>query len=249
MIKINEIRKSFGKQEVLKGIDLEIRQGRIVGLLGPNGSGKTTLMKTILGLVIPDKGEIYVDGESIKNNWNYREKIGYMPQIAHFPENLKVKELIGLVKKMREGTGYEQPLIDLFELTPFMNKKLRTLSGGTRQKVNATLAMMFDPPILIFDEPTVGLDPYSRIQFKNYVRKEKEKGKTILITTHILSEIEELADEVIFILEGKVYFYGSPVELKLTHECETLEEAIASITRKHIYDMNHKDLVMNQVNS
>lgn len=248
MIRIDQIKKSFGKQNILKGIDLEIKPGRIVGLLGPNGSGKTTLMKTILGLVIPTSGQIFVAGENIHNNWHYREKIGYMPQIAHFPENLKVKELIKLVKKMRKDTANEQTLIDLFELSPFLDKKLRNLSGGTRQKVNATLALMFDQPYRIFDEPTVGLDPYSRLQFKNHIKQERENGKTVLITTHILSEIEEIADEVVFILEGKVYFHGNPGELKIKHNAESLEAAIASITRQRIYDINKKDVVLNVVN-
>lgn len=236
MISVKNIYKSFGKHEVLKGIDLNIGEGKIVGLLGPNGSGKTTLMKSILGLILPGKGEILVDGGNIKNAWSYREKIGYMPQIARFPENLTVRELIKLIENMRNQKGFQkEELIEIFELQPFMKNKLRNLSGGTRQKVNALLALMFDAPILVFDEPTVGLDPYSRIQFKKYVKAEKEKGKSILMTTHVLSEIEELADEIVFILEGKVYFQGTLEDLKLTHDSHNLEEAIAKITKKEAY--------------
>lgn len=237
MITVNKVKKTFGKQTILRGIDVTIPEGKVVGLLGPNGSGKTTLMKSIVGLVIPDSGEIVVDGQSVKQHWDYREKIGYMPQIARFPENLTVKEVIELIKTLRREKGNEEPLIKLFGLQDFLLKKLRNLSGGTRQKVNATLALMFDVPVYIFDEPTVGLDPYSRLQFKQYVKKQREKGKTIVLTTHILNEIEELADEIILIMEGMVYFQGSLVELKIMHDSHHLEEALAKITKKQVYEV------------
>lgn len=237
MITVNKVKKTFGKQTVLRGIDVTIPEGKVVGLLGPNGSGKTTLMKSMVGLVIPDSGEIVVDGQRVKRHWDYREKIGYMPQIARFPENLTVKEVIALIKNLRREKGNEEPLIELFGLQEFLHKKLRNLSGGTRQKVNATLALMFDVPIYIFDEPTVGLDPYSRLQFKQYVKKQREKGKTIVLTTHILNEIEELADEIILIMEGKVYFQGSLVELQILHDSHHLEEALAKITKKQVYEV------------
>lgn len=232
MITIHKVTKTFGKQTVLKALDVVIPAGKVVGLLGSNGSGKTTLLKSILGLVIPDSGEIIVDGQSVKRHWEYREKIGYMPQIARFPENLTVNEIIRLIKTLRKEPAQEEPLIQLFGLSAFLSKKLRYLSGGTRQKVNATLALMFDVPVYIFDEPTVGLDPYSRLQFKQYVWKQRQAGKTILLTTHMLNEVEELADEIILIQEGKVYFQGSLLELKIVHESQNLEEAIAKITRK-----------------
>ena len=215
MIEIKELYKKFGENEVLKGIDLSIGRGGIFSVLGPNGSGKTTLIKCILGMVLPDSGAISIDGNSIKNHYKYRNNIDYLPQIANFPGNLKVSELIAMIKDLRASpTSMEEDLIELFKLRPFLNKKLGNLSGGTKQKVNLVLAFMFDGPILILDEPTNGLDPISHLRLKNLINSEKEKGKTILITSHILSFVEQVADEIVFLLEGKIYFKGSIPKLK-----------------------------------
>ncbi|MEM0517172.1 MULTISPECIES: ABC transporter ATP-binding protein [Aequorivita] len=230
MIEIRDLYKKFGKNEVLKGIDLAIKEGGIFSILGPNGSGKTTLIKAILGMVLPDSGEIFINGKSLRNNFKYREKIDYLPQIANFPGNLKVNELIAMIKDLRasEATKDEE-LIELFKLQPFLNKRLVNLSGGTKQKVNLVLTFMFDSPLIILDEPTSGLDPISHLRLKNLIFAEKEKGKTILVTSHILSFVEEIADEIVFLLEGKIYFKGSIPELKAKTEQPDFEHAIASI--------------------
>ncbi|WP_020532858.1 ABC transporter ATP-binding protein [Flexithrix dorotheae] len=229
MIQINNLHKSFGKLDVLRGLELTIDSGKTVAILGPNGSGKTTMIKSILGLVIPQKGEILVNGNSVKNNWTYREEISYLPQIARFPENLKVKELIKMVQDLRKTLSDPEPLISLFGLEKFLDKSLRTLSGGTRQKVNVVLAFMFDSPIIIMDEPTVGLDPIAMIKLKKLIKEEQAKGKTILITTHIMSVVEELVEEIIYILEGKIYFRKSLAELNGTVKKIGLEGVIAEI--------------------
>ena len=230
MIEIKDLYKKFGKNEVLKGIDLSIKEGGIFSILGPNGSGKTTLIKAILGMVLPDSGEIFINGKSLKNNFKYREEIDYLPQIANFPGNLKVNELIDMIKDLRasEATKDEE-LIELFKLQPFLNKRLVNLSGGTKQKVNLVLTFMFDSPLIILDEPTSGLDPISHLRLKNLIFSEKEKGKTILVTSHILSFVEEIADEIVFLLEGKIYFKGTIPELKSKTEQPDFEHAIASI--------------------
>ncbi|AFL79666.1 ABC-type multidrug transport system, ATPase component [Aequorivita sublithincola DSM 14238] len=230
MIEIKDLYKKFGKNEVLKGIDLSIKEGGIFSILGPNGSGKTTLIKAILGMVLPDSGEIFINDKSLKNNFKYREKIDYLPQIANFPGNLKVNELIDMIKDLRasEATKDEE-LIELFKLQPFLNKRLVNLSGGTKQKVNLVLTFMFDSPLIILDEPTSGLDPISHLRLKNLIFSEKEKGKTILVTSHILSFVEEIADEIVFLLEGKIYFKGTIPELKSKTEQPDFEHAIASI--------------------
>lgn len=230
MIEINDLHKKFGKNEVLKGIDLSIDEGGIFCILGPNGSGKTTLIKCMLGMVIPDSGKITIRDEVIKNNYKYRERIDYLPQIARFPGNLKVKEIIAMIKDLRASkTKKEQELIELFKLQPFLNKRLDNLSGGTKQKVNLVLAFMFDSPLIILDEPTSGLDPISHLRLKNLIFAEKKKGKTILVTSHILSFVEDIADEIVFLLEGEIYFKGSINELKTKTEQPDFEHAIASI--------------------
>lgn len=230
MIEIKKLYKKFGKNEVLKDLDLSINQGGIFAVLGPNGSGKTTLIKSILGMVIPQSGSIKLNGNTIKKDWKYRKDIDYLPQIANFPNNLSVKELIKMIKDLRDSnTNNEQALIELFRLEPFLNKKLGNLSGGTKQKVNLVLTFMFDSPLVILDEPTTGLDPISLIRLKDLITKEKEKGKTILITSHIMSFVEEVADEIVFLLEGKIYFKGTISELKTKTEQPDFEHAIASI--------------------
>lgn len=230
MIEVKNLHKKFGKNEVLKGIDLTINEGGIFSILGPNGSGKTTLIKSILGMVLPDSGEIFINGKSLKNDFKYRDKIDYLPQIANFPGNLKVNELIAMIKDLRAGkTTNDEELIELFKLQPFLDKRLVNLSGGTKQKVNLVLTFMFDSPLIILDEPTSGLDPISHLRLKNLIFSEKEKGKTILVTSHILSFVEEIADEIVFILEGKIYFKGTIPELKSKTDQVDFEHAIASI--------------------
>ena len=229
MVSIQNLHKRFNKNIVLSGVNLEINKGGIFAVLGPNGSGKTTLIKSILGMVIPNKGEIEVLGENIKKSSNYRHKIDYLPQIANFPSNLKVRELIRMIKDLRGKTNDDARLIELFTLEPFLNKKLGNLSGGTKQKVNIVLAFMFDSPLIILDEPTTGLDPISLIRLKELIQVEKENGKTILITSHIMSFVEEVSDEIVFLLEGEIYFKGTINELKTKTNQPDFEHAIASI--------------------
>lgn len=232
MIEIKGIRKSFGKLEVLKGFDFSLTQGKITAVLGPNGSGKTTLIKSILGLVLPSTGEIFINGKAISNDWLYRKEIGYLPQIARFPENLKVMEIFKLIEEVRSEKGNYSDLIDQFDLKDFLNKKLRQLSGGTRQKVNIVLTFMFDCPLYILDEPTAGLDPIALIRLKELIQRKREEGKTFLVTTHIMSLVEELADELIFLLEGQIYFKGTFTQMLKAEKEESLEKAIANILKK-----------------
>ena len=234
MVTIQNLHKKFNKNVVLSGVNLDINAGGIFAVLGPNGSGKTTLIKSILGMVIPNKGNINVLGNNIKNNSNYRNQIDYLPQIANFPSNLKVRELIKMIKDLRGNTTKESDLIKLFKLEPFLDKKLGNLSGGTKQKVNIVLTFMFDSPLIILDEPTTGLDPISLIRLKELIQKEKAKGKTILITSHIMGFVEEVSDEIVFLLEGKIYFKGSISDLKIKTNQPDFEHAIASIlTNNH----------------
>jgi Cu-processing system ATP-binding protein len=230
MIRLEHIYKKFGRNEVLKGVDLNIPEGGIYAILGPNGSGKTTLIKSILGLVIPDKGGIEIQGKPVKGEWKYREEINYLPQIANFPGNIRVKELIDMIKDLRQKPGKETSLIELFGLDYFLDKKLANLSGGTKQKVNLVLTFMFDSPVIVLDEPTSGLDPASMIALKKLIQKERLAGKTFLITTHIMHFVEEIADHVVYLLEGQVYFNGTLTGLLEKTEQKDLEHAIAAIT-------------------
>lgn len=233
MIWIRNLSKSFGALRVLDNVSVAVREGAVTAVLGPNASGKSTLIKCILGLVSPDGGEIFVDDESIANRWRYRTKLGYMPQTAKFPDNLTVGEVFSMVKDIRgcdhRGVFLDEELYESFELPAVTRRRLGTLSGGTRQKVNAAIAFLFSPQVLVLDEPTVGLDPLSAAVFKDKVRKERIAGKTVMLTSHLVGEVEELADHVVFMLEGRPRFDGPVDELKrLTSETK-LERAIVRL--------------------
>lgn len=235
MISVEGLRKSFGKNEALRGADLTIPAGRITALVGPNGSGKTTLIKTILGLVRPDGGRVMVGDHSLNGDWRYRDRVGYMPQIPPLPENLTAAELFRMLQDLRKSDrGPDSELLEQFDLTPQLEKPLRTLSGGTRQKVNAVMAFMFEPELLILDEPTAGLDPIASGHLKTRIRRERDAGRTFIITSHVLSEVQELADSVAFLLEGTVRFNGTARRLLEDTGVERLEEAVAELMRKEV---------------
>lgn len=231
MIQLNNISKSFGKVKVLDELQLELLKGQSIALIGPNGSGKTTLIKSLLGLVVPSTGEIHINGINTKGTWMHRSNIGYMPQIGRYPDNITVMQLFEMIKEIRKGTysKLDEELFHSFDIIKFENKTMRSLSGGMRQKVSACLAFLFDPEILILDEPTAGLDPISSEILKEKVKKELNKGKLVLITSHILSDLEELTDEIIYLNEGKIVFFKKVEELKAETETGNLSKAIARI--------------------
>ena len=229
MLHIKHLNKTFNRNKVLKEIDATFSAGKITAILGPNGSGKTTLIKCVLGMVIPESGEIGIQGKNINNTWEYRKDIAYLSQIAHFPENLKVREIFSLLQDIRGKAPKLDTLVAKFNLAPFVDQKLSSLSGGTRQKVNLVQALMFDSPILILDEPTNGLDPITVVQLKEYIREEKTKGKTILLTSHIMQFVEGCADDLVFLLEGRVHFNGALADLLAAYRTSDLEFAIAQM--------------------
>jgi Cu-processing system ATP-binding protein len=230
LIILSELHKSFGKLDVLKSIDLEMQDGNVYAIVGPNASGKTTLIKSILGLVKPDKGTIEINGEKINGNYGYRANLGYMPQSARFPENLTVREILRMVRDLRGNPEHsDNDLLEKFKLEDEMNKAIKNLSGGTRQKVSAIIAFLFKPQTLILDEPTAGLDPNASSILKDKILFECNKGKTFILTSHIMSEVEELASQIIFLLDGKVYFKGSIDSFQKHTQEQKLERAIAAM--------------------
>jgi len=242
MISIKKVNKSFGKLSVLKNVELDLSMGRSYALVGPNGSGKTTLIKSILGLVIPSSGEIIFDNKSIAKDWKYREQIGYMPQIGRYPENMTIGQLIDMMKNIRKNPSeVDDSLIDQFKLYKFYDKRMHTLSGGTRQKVSAALAFLFNPAVLILDEPTAGLDPISVELLKEKILEEKAKGKLLIISSHILSDLDELTTEMVYIYEGKVHYNNSIESLKEETQEKKLGKAIATmIGQKQLIDSINK---------
>ncbi|GAB4413906.1 MAG: ABC transporter ATP-binding protein [Bacteroidia bacterium] len=229
MIQIRDLFKRYGRQDVLRGVSLDLREPGIYAVLGPNGSGKTTLIKCLLGMVLPQRGTLALDGQDIHRQWRYRGQIGYLPQVTRFPENLTVRELLRFVQSLRRETAQADPLIERFGLAPYLGKRMGTLSGGTRQKVNLVLAFMYDCPVYVLDEPSAGLDPVALLQLKALIREARAAGKHILITTHIMTLVEDLADEIVFLLDGQIYFRGSLADLLAQYDEPDLEHAIARL--------------------
>lgn len=228
MIDLKQVNKKFGKLQVLDAVTLSFNAGKSYALVGPNGSGKTTLIKSILGMVIPSSGEIFVDKENIKNHWKYREKIGYMPQIGRYPENMRIGQLIDMMKNIRgNNKKTDEELVEAFNLPKILDKRTHALSGGTRQKVSAALAFLFHAPIMILDEPTAGLDPVSVEILKEKILREKDEGKLFVISSHILSDLDELSTHIVYLFEGKIQYHDTIANLKEETQEERLGKAMA----------------------
>jgi Cu-processing system ATP-binding protein len=231
MISVNNITKRFGKITVLDQLEVSFNKGECIALIGPNGSGKTTLIKSILGMVVPDDGTIMFKDRNIHRDWKYRSKIGYMPQIGRYPDNMTIGHVIAMMKDIRkhDDTLLDEELIGNFSLEAIKNKRMSTLSGGTRQKVSASLAFLFNSEVLILDEPTAGLDPVSSEILKEKILKERAKGKLIIITSHVLSELDDVVTHVVYMQDGKLKFKKDISVLKAETGEGKLSKAIAKI--------------------
>jgi Cu-processing system ATP-binding protein len=230
MISIKKVNKNFGKLQALSDVEIDLRMGKAYALVGPNGSGKTTLIKSILGLVIPTSGQILFNDKSIAKDWRYRENIGYMPQIGRYPENMTIGQLVDMMKNIRSSASdLDDSLIEDFKLYKVFDKRMHTLSGGTRQKVSAALAFLFNPDVLILDEPTAGLDPISVELLKDKILEEKARGKLLIISSHVLSDLDDLTTDLIYIFEGKVHYNNTIQTLKDETREKKLGKAIATM--------------------
>lgn len=227
MIRLEGIRKQFGVLTVLDGVDLHINAGRVTAIVGPNSAGKTTLIKTILGLTRADAGKVGIAGVPVNDDVAWRSAIGYMPQIARYPENLTGADLLTMMADLRRTPARDVELIDSLGLRLHLEKPLRVLSGGTRQKINAALAFLFAPEILILDEPTAGLDPASSAVLKDKIRAEQARGRTFIVTSHVMSELDEVSDDIVLLAEGRVRYAGPIVDLKRLTRQLSLERAVA----------------------
>ncbi|MEZ4585502.1 MAG: ABC transporter ATP-binding protein [Gemmatimonadales bacterium] len=232
-VSLRALRKRYGRLEVLRGVDLDIAEGRITAIVGPNAAGKTTLIKSILGLVRRRDGVIRVGGETVGLDPSYRRGIGYMPQAARFPEQLTGTEVLALLRGVRgEAAERDERLIDQLELRASLPTPVAAMSGGTRQKLNAAVAFLFRPKLLILDEPTAGLDPVASAVLKDRIKAAPGEGQTVILTSHIMSEIQELADLVVFLVEGSIRFQGSIASLVERTGEDRLERAVARMMRE-----------------
>jgi Cu-processing system ATP-binding protein len=232
---VQGVSKRFRTVQALDQVSFDLRPGRVLGLVGPNGCGKSTLIKSILGLVVPDQGTIRVGREVVGANSSYRQRLGYMPQNPDFPGNLTVRELLDMLEDVRGvPASKRQSLEVLFELESNRDRAFGVLSGGTKQKVAAVAAFMFDPDILVLDEPTVGLDPVSAAKFKKLVSETVAEGRSVVLVTHILSEIEAFVDDLVFILDGQVRYTGEMEDLLARTGCRTIEDAIIHLVQNGV---------------
>jgi Cu-processing system ATP-binding protein len=233
-VAVTGLRKTFGRLHVLQGVDLALQPGRVTALVGPNASGKSTLIKCVLGLVRPDGGQVTVLGEQVGNDPHYRRMIGYMPQTASFPDNLTGDEVLELLADLRPGEtpddGELRERLGLADAT--LAQPVRTLSGGTRQKLNVLVALRYHPPILILDEPTASLDPVASAALKDVVRARAGGNAAVLLSSHVMAEVEELADDLVYFVEGRVRFHGTLDELRLSTGERKVERAVARLLRE-----------------
>ena len=185
-------------------------------------------------MVIPTEGTIKYKDILIEDTYEYRKYIGYMPQIGRYPDNMSIGQILDMIKEIRKtDMQLDDDLFYQFQLKDILFKKMRTLSGGTTQKVSATLAFLFNPEVLILDEPTAGLDPLASEILKEKIIAEKKKGKLILITSHLLSELDDLVTQIIFMQDGNVKFHKTVDELKTSTGEEKISKAIAHILKNN----------------
>jgi Cu-processing system ATP-binding protein len=229
-VRVRGIEKQFGGRPVLGGLDANFPAGRVTGLVGPNGAGKTTLIKILLGLVRADRGTIEIFGRPLDGTPAYRARLGYMSQAPRFAEHLTGRELVAMVRDLRGATGpVDETLLDWFTGSPALDQRVSTLSGGTRQKLNAALAFLFRPDLLILDEPTAGLDPVASRRLKDQILAARDRGVTVILSSHLAGELEELADHLVFVLDGRTRFEGSARELARATGWSDLERGLAAL--------------------
>lgn len=231
MIALEGIRKAYGRRAVLSGVSLALEPGRITALVGPNGTGKTTLIKIILGLTRADAGRVLIDGAPVDADGRYRARIGYAPQAPRLPENLTVGEVFAMLHALRPGAPIDEGLLEEFGLRSEWETPVGTLSGGWRQKLSSACAFLFAPDVLLLDEPTAGLDPVSAGFLKARLRAARSAGRTVLISSHILSELEEIADDIAFLSDGHLRFAGPISGLLEETGMRRLEPAVAALLR------------------
>ncbi|MNR81126.1 putative ABC transporter ATP-binding protein YxlF [compost metagenome] len=206
MIRIEQLVKTYGSVEAVRGLDLEARPGEVLALLGPNGAGKSTTMKTLVGLVPPTRGRVLIDGiDVVKFPREARKLIGYLPQRVAFYENLTAREVLAFFAKLR-GADLKRnaSLLERVGLGYAADRKTLGFSGGMLQRLGLAVALLGDPRLLILDEPTVGLDPEGSMLFKEIIREQHQAGTTVLLSSHLLGEIQSLCDRIAICLQGRI---------------------------------------------
>ena len=204
--------KSYGNKVALEGIDLSMKRGRIVGLLGPNGSGKSTLIKLANGLLTPTSGELLINGN--KPGIETKKIVSYLPERTYLADWMKVSDIINFFKDCYEDFNVEKAYDMLSKLNINANDKLKTMSKGTKEKVQLILVMSREAELYFLDEPIAGVDPAARDYILNTIISNYNENATVVISTHLISDIEQILDDVIFISYGKIYLSKSVDEIR-----------------------------------
>lgn len=205
MLDIINLKKYYGKIRGVEDVSISLKQGEAYGFIGPNGAGKSTTIKTIMNLINKTSGSIFIDGKELnKDDLTQKEIIGYLPSEIYLYDDLTVKEILDFHEKFykKDVSKKRKHLVKVLELDE--TKRIEDLSLGNTKKLGIVLALMHDPKILILDEPTSGLDPIMQKNFFDLLKEEKEKGTTILYSTHILNEVSKICDRIGFIKDGKI---------------------------------------------
>jgi len=212
MVEFNNVYKSYSSKEVLKGVDLNIPKGKIVGLLGPNGSGKTTMIKLMNNLLQADEGSIEIKG--MKPSVETKKIVSYLPEKTYLNDWMKVKDILGFFKDFYADFDMEKADQMIESLKIDKNEKLKTMSKGTKEKVQLILVMSRNADLYILDEPIGGVDPAARSYILKTILANYNENSTLLIATHLISEIENICDDVIFISNGEIVLRGNVDEIR-----------------------------------
>ncbi len=206
MIRVEHLTKRFGRFTAVEDVSLHIRPGEVFAFLGPNGSGKTTTMKTIVGLNLATHGRVEVAGTDVRaRTKEARRMVSYLPQRVMFPENLRTREILRFYARLREIPEVKwKAALERAHFDGFGDKYVGELSGGMIQRLGLAVVAMPDAPVLILDEPTANLDPQGVKRFRDFVLEQKAEGKTIVFSTHLLAEVELLADRVGIFVNGRL---------------------------------------------
>jgi ABC-2 type transport system ATP-binding protein len=219
MIKIESLSKSFGKIKALDNLNLDVKRGELLGIIGPNGAGKTTAIRITCCILKPDSGDVLVDGMSIHQEpIKIKSMIGYLPEEPNLYERFKARDLLRYFAELYgvpkdKITGRIDEMLELVGMTHRADDRINTFSKGLRQRIGIARALVHDPQILIFDEPTMGLDPATSNNIREFIR-ELKGDKTIILCTHYMDEADSLCDRVAILNQGKIMDMGTPQDLK-----------------------------------